>query len=317
MKRKPFSWFDLTRLMQDPTYPIQLATELRYSDPQKLAEILKDCVNILVVKREIVKDYNNTRKRRIDNAVLNDLPKYAPKIKKLFQHYMFDFWLKPTSFKLHFVEFHFDIDQLDLLSLLILNSFDETIAQAEDNSAKDTDVMHSLNGALEYWETLQERKKDWVENGKTNEAVLEHYRIAARYRQKLAGITSAGGNKWKSVCDDLKIGLVVLALLQVGRFKGNVWRSLNELVEELASEVNKGLRTVPLLAEQSEMGTVSENRLKAVIKEINHVDKNLLRPYVRKPIPDIKDEISRWRNYPIVMERDPELNFTYPMPKIK
>lgn len=297
--------------MQDPTYPIQLATELRYSDPQKLAEILNDCTDILLAKRAGVKDYENKRKRRIDNAVLNDLPKYATKIKKLFQHNRFDFWLKSPTFKLHFVEFHFDIDHLDLLSLLTLNSIDEAIAQAGDHSAKDTDVMHCFNRALEYWETLQVRKKDWVKSGKSGEVILERYRIAAKHRQTMAGITSAAKNKLDAVWDDLLITEILLLLLSDETNKSYSWRSLNEFANDFLNPINRGLSRLPLLAKQSEMGNISAIRLKSVIKEINHFDKELLRAFVKKPIPAIADEDSRWRYCKITKKWNADLNVTY------
>jgi len=297
--------------MQDPTYPIQLATELRYPDPQKLGEVLKDCVDILVVKREGVKDYNNTRKRRIDNAVLNDLPKYAKKIKKLFQHNIFDFWLKSPSFKLHFVEFHFDIDQLDLLSILTLNSIDEAIAQEGEHSAKDTDVKPSLNGALEYWETLQARKMDWVKSGKTGEFFLEHYRSAAKLRQKLAGMSSATGNRGRAVADDLRIAFLILQILSDKSIRMKIWPSMNSLADALGPPINAYLEQFPIIGKESYVDSVSQQRIKSVIKEINYFDKSLLGSFVKVPIPEIKAENSRWRHYKIVRKFNDELKFHY------
>jgi len=297
--------------MQDPTYPVQLATELRYPDSQKLGEVLKDCVDILVVEREGVKDYNNTRKRRIDNVVVNDLPKYATKIKKLLQHNMFDFWLKAPSFKLHFVEFHFDIDQLDLLSLLTLNSIDEAIFESGVGDSSGQNTLPSLNKALDYWETLQVRKGDWIENTRTSDVFLHLYRTVSRNKQKAAGRISAESNKVKAIADDLQIAYILLLLLSDESNDKKSWRSLNEFVEGVVNAINEGLRHVPLKAQKTDLDSVSVIRLKAVIKEINHFDKGILNSFVIKPIPDIKAENSRWRHYKIVKKWNEDFQFTY------
>jgi hypothetical protein len=127
----------------------------------------------------------------------------------------------------------------------------------------------------------------------------------------MAGITSAAKNKLDAVWDDLLITEILLLLLSDETNKSYSWRSLNEFADDFLKPINRGLRRMPLMAKQSEMGNISAIRLKSVIKEINHFDKELLRAFVKKPIPAIADEDSRWRYCKITKKWNADLNVTY------
>lgn len=125
-----------------------------------------------------------------------------------------------------------------------------------------------MNGALEYWETLQARKMDWVESGNTGEVLLEHYKIAARYKQKLAGVISATGNKGRAVADDLRIAFLILQILSDKSIRTKTWPSMNSLADALGPPINAYLEQFPIIGKETYVDSVSQQRIKSVIKEI-------------------------------------------------
>lgn len=311
MTRKPFTWFDLTRLLEDSTYVNQLASELRYSDTSKLSEVLKDCTDILLARREGVKDYKNKRTLHFNQNVLSDLPRQTGKIKKLCKSNMIEWWVKSQCFELYLVEFQFAIDQLDLLALLTLNYLDEAFAVMGNCDPTIPDSDQNLNKAFKYWEILQQRKPQWLESKRKGEVFLKLYKTESKHKQAVAGLWSAAENRVKAVGDDLRITFILLHLLNHETNKKSSWRSLNELVEDALNDVNEGLAYVPLQAQSAELNIVSLLRLKSVIKEINHFDSEMLAPFIDRPIPSIKTENSRWRHYKIVKKWHDDLQFTY------
>lgn len=311
MKRKPFTWYDLSRLMDDTTYPNQLATGLQYSDPIRLAEVLKDCTEILLARREGVKDYENMRNKHINQAVLSDLSKWSGKIKKLCKSDKVGYWVKSPSFKLYFVEFHFEIDQMDLLSLMTLNHFDEAISAVAICDLADPNTKENLDLALQCWEMLQVRKAEMLESQRMGEVFLKLYKTVNKHKQAAAGRVTAAGNRMRAVGDDLRIAYILLFLLSDETNNNKCWHSLNAFVDALLNAVNERLQYVKLRAQSAGLESVSEFRLNQVIKEINHFNSGLLGSFVKKPIPGIKAEDSRWKHYKIVEKLQPNLQFTY------
>lgn len=98
-KRIAFAWFDLVKLLQDPSYPDHLASQLGFFDSAKLLEILKDCTDILCVERGGIKDYSNKRKRHITPDDLIALPSLSKRIKRLCQDNSIE-WCVRSPFKI-------------------------------------------------------------------------------------------------------------------------------------------------------------------------------------------------------------------------
>lgn len=311
MKKKPFAWFDLTRLFEDPTYPSQLASELRYSDSAKLAEALNGCTDILLVERDDFKNYKNKRNRHITQEVLRDLPSQSNKISNLCRAYSIEWCANYPEFDLNFIKFPFEIDSLDLLSLHVLNLIDEAFSKVGDGDSNNPDALVCLLQALICWHRLLEKNANLTYSKNIAAVELRLEKKLNKNKQMAAGLYTAAGNRMRSVHDDLRIAFILLFLLNDESNKKKSWRSLNEFVDGIDQAINDGLKYVPLKAQKSDLNNVSDIRLKEVIKEINHFDKALLSSFVNKPIPDIKAENSRWLHYKIVKEWQPEFNFTY------
>jgi len=126
---------------------------------------------------------------------------------------------------------------------------------------------------------------------------LETYEEWGKFRKQKSGRSAADKNKRHAVIDDLRIANVFLTLLYDKKNQNKQWNSLDSLANKFLDTINNDLPQSSLFLNGVNNKNVSVVRLKSVIKEINHVDKTLLAPFVEKPIPVIHPGKSEWLNY--------------------
>lgn len=322
-KSKPFAWFDLTRLRQDQTYPTHLSTQLGWSESDKLALILNDCADILLDERCGIKDYKNMRKRHFNEEVLNDLPILANKIKKLCESFPVETCVQEEVFSWPSKNqqivvrkiFPLEIDMLDLVSLQILNYFDEAFTQSMIGERNELEEKIFFLRLQIHWQKLKGIEIEYSFGTKIKLVELKRDVRLNKLNQSGAGQVAAALNRMKVVDDDIYIANIFLLLINHENFRMMSHDSLNKAAAYFYMIISNCLEEVPL-SSQVKITSIPKSRVADVIKEINHVSPELLIrtvlgkqfPLTKRPIPNITDEKSSWRYYKIVSRFDPENN---------
>jgi hypothetical protein len=303
-KRNSFAWFDLTRLSQDPTYPSELASRLQYPYPDKLAETLNFCIDILIVPRDGIKDYKNERKRHITQADLSAFPKLSKELKKLCRVNTINWCVRHLGFVVPRSRFFpFEIDLLDMLALHILNYIDEAFSEAESTHGN-SDKLENFSKAVYCWDKLQEKRAAWVASLKMTTDFLGLYKETKKINWWMTGQIAAINNKTNAVLTDLLLANILLNKLYAKSNKDKIWLTVSSFVKHWVKELQAiCYEEFPvieqLLARTQESNSQNELitpvRIKRVIQEINRLDETLLIHRITESIPKIDPRKSKMR----------------------
>ena len=222
--------------------------------------------------------------------------------------------LSSIPVKLHI----FEIDLLDLLAIHVFNLIDEAFSKApvgiptQLNVESDpADIRIATNAfirgleanscllqAFMCWNHLLRKKRILEGIKEIDPILLKLDKDRNKINQSAAGLVNAPKVRFKAIQDDIQIAFLILYWVSKEENIKLKWRSYHAFAADLVDPVTEAV----LHHLKGRIIEVSEERIRNVIKEIHHFDNSLLDYFIKKPIPEIANDKSRWKGYKIVKQ---------------